>query len=67
MRPLGGQKPKTQRMSYAKVIAQKKGKDYKKTIEDIKNVIQGNEASGAIKTIRQTKDGKILITTDKDE
>ena len=49
------------------MVIDQKERDYKKTIEDIKNVIKGNKASEAINTIRQTKEGKILITTDKDE
>lgn len=41
--------------------------DYKKTLENIKKSLENSEEIKKIQTIRKTKDGKMLITIDKDK
>ncbi|KAG5890235.1 hypothetical protein JTB14_031162 [Gonioctena quinquepunctata] len=42
------------------------GESYKDILGKVLNIIGGNEAARHIRSIRSTKDGKLLMTLDKD-
>lgn len=56
---------KKERNSYA-LMVEVNEKSYKEVLSNIKSVISDNPAKKIIKNIRSTKEGKLLITTDKD-
>lgn len=55
-----------QRNSYAFIVDQK-GKDFKEVVQTLKNEMNNLEAKQAIKSIRATRSGKVLIVTEKNE
>ncbi|KAH1020868.1 hypothetical protein HUJ04_010460 [Dendroctonus ponderosae] len=57
---------RAERRTYALVV-EDKGKSYKDTLKEVKSLLQANNASDCVKQIRSTKEGKLLITTDRDE
>ncbi|CAG9825659.1 unnamed protein product [Phaedon cochleariae] len=60
--------PKTpmERSTYALVV-NTDADNYKNTLRTVKDSIQGNEACSAVKSIKSTREGKLLITVDKDQ
>lgn len=54
------------RQTYA-IVVEKNGNDYKTLLNKIKTTIQKEDAKKAIKKIRSTKEGKLLITLEKDD
>lgn len=54
------------RNSYAFVVENKSGK-YNETLREVKQALQTGGIDDGIKTIRSTKDGKILLTLDRSE
>ncbi|CAG9825660.1 unnamed protein product [Phaedon cochleariae] len=48
------------------VIINRGGKFYKDILGEVKNAVGGSETANAIRDIRSTKDGSLLLTMDKD-
>lgn len=59
-------KSKTQRETYA-MIVEEPNKNYREVLSTVKAAIGNKTAGKAIKGIRSTRDGKLLITTEKDK
>lgn len=53
------------RNTYA-IVVDSKDQDFKKVLGEVKKALGTNPAAMAIKNIRSTKDGNVLITTNKD-
>nr|XP_022921024.1 uncharacterized protein LOC111429365 [Onthophagus taurus] len=49
------------------IIVERPGKTYEETIRGIKQRLQGKKEANKIEGIRSTRDGKVLITTQKDK
>lgn len=58
-------KPGKQYNSYA-LIVESKGKDYKETLKNVKEILKTSEDRGIVKNFRSTIEGDHLISTDKD-
>ncbi|XP_063901395.1 centromere-associated protein E-like [Zophobas morio] len=52
--------------SYA-IVVEKKGVDYNTLLKEVKATLAEKEDRKAIRTVRSTRDGKMLIITDKDQ
>ncbi|KAJ3661610.1 hypothetical protein Zmor_005998 [Zophobas morio] len=55
-----------ERKTYGLVVEQK-GKDFVNTIANVKAAINTNRAGDSIKSLKSTKDGKLLIITEKND
>ncbi|XP_066157688.1 uncharacterized protein [Euwallacea fornicatus] len=55
-----------EKKSYALVVEQA-GTGYNEVLKTVKNCVRGTEASKKINSIRSTREGKLLIITDKDQ
>ncbi|XP_022908766.2 trichohyalin-like [Onthophagus taurus] len=60
------EKTQNERKTYA-IIVERPGKTYEETVRGIKQRLQGRVEVDKIEGIRSTKDGKVLITTQKDK
>ncbi|KAG5867652.1 hypothetical protein JTB14_034457 [Gonioctena quinquepunctata] len=49
-----------------RVVISEENKSFSEVLDKIKNAIGENEVTSAIRIIRSTKDGKVLLTTDRD-
>ncbi|XP_071052973.1 uncharacterized protein [Onthophagus taurus] len=54
------------RKSYA-LIVEKGDRSFKESVKQIRQALGGKDIKNAIKSVRSTKDGKVLITTDRNE
>lgn len=63
---LNKKRQERERMTYALVV-EDGDSDYKSILNKTKTAIQGSSASGIVKSLRSTQEGKLLIITDKDK
>lgn len=61
-----GARTRRERQTYALVV-ENAGKTFQQTLDKIKEKMKGKEAiANAVKTIKEARDGKLIIVTDKD-
>ncbi|XP_071056461.1 uncharacterized protein [Onthophagus taurus] len=60
------EKPQKERKTYALVIGNNE-KTYKESLKTVKEALKNTKCSDVIKNIRSTKDGKVILTTEKNE
>lgn len=61
-------KPRTEkRQTYALVVGAKDGKSYKETLETVKDHLKDSSEVNKIKSIRSTKEGKLLMVMERDD
>lgn len=60
------QRPGSARETYALVVDAKR-ENYRDTLIMVKNSIKEDAATGAVKSIKSTREGKVLITVEKDK